>query len=156
MRSSEPGRKVEVTPEDGRRSLLQHAVDNANAARARYGPHIGLSEIEAMLGDPTIVRYPTRLAYDSTGIDAGMFARALPCGPEPRDGFLLHVHPHFAGRSNDLPLLIAYHLVSINYGEIANHEVAEQFGAALLGLSVEDYYRQLCGLADELEPPKSC
>ncbi len=142
--------KVTVDAESGHRSLIDHAVSKAVAARARFGPEIGMAEIRAMLQDTNCVRYPTHLAFDTVGIDPGMFAYAQQCGSVPGDGFVLHVHPHFQNRPEDLPALIAYHLVVINYGEIANASVAESFGAALLGLELEDYYQRLCGLADEL------
>jgi hypothetical protein len=58
------------------------------------------------------------------------------------------VHPHYEHHTDVLPLLITYHLVSVNYGDIATHEEAELYGATLLGLPVEEYYRRLCELAD--------
>jgi hypothetical protein len=41
--------------------------------------------------------------------------------------------------------------VLVNYGEFATSDDAETFGAAALGLSKEDYYRLVCGLADQLD-----
>ena len=150
-----PNEKIKVTEEDGLRSLLDHAVNKAIEARARYGSGLGLAEIQAMLGDASVVRYPTRIAFDTVGLEPGMFAIAQQCGAAPADGFVLNVHPYFEGREQDLPLLIAYHLVAVNYGEIAGREVAECFGAALLGLEVEEYYQRLCALVDELEGPST-
>jgi hypothetical protein len=40
----------------------------------------------------------------------------------------------------------------VNYGEIVSHEEAELFGATLLGMDVEEYYRALCDLADGVPP----
>ena len=143
--------KVEVSDAGGHRSLLEHALDKARNARAHYGPDLGLAEMHAMLVDGYVVRYPTRVEFDTVGLEAGMFASLQQCGSTPGDGFVLHVHPHFEDRAEDLPLLIAYHLVTVNYGEIADREVAERFGAALLGLETEEYYQRLCALADELD-----
>ena len=42
-----------------------------------------------------------------------------------------------------VPLLVAYHLVRVNYGEIAGPEAAEVFGATLCGMDVDDYYAAL-------------
>ena len=60
------------------------------------------------------------------------------------------MHPLFENRPDDLPLLVAYHVPSINYLDVATHVEAELFGAALLGLSVDDYYARLCELADSI------
>ncbi|MCA8977708.1 MAG: hypothetical protein KDC98_23490 [Planctomycetes bacterium] len=143
-------RRPEITAEGGHRSLLDHAAEKAALARSRFGPDIGYERVRAMLQDSTVVRYPTRLAFAIDGLEPGMFAIARPLGERPADGFVINVHPHFEGRDDDLPLLIAYHFVAINYGEIADATVAELFGATLLGLGVEDYYERLCALADEL------
>lgn len=144
--------RVKVDAEGGHRSLLDHATSKAAEARARLGPEIGYEEVLGLLEDTSLVRYPTRLVFDTVGIESGMFAYMQQCGSSPGDGFVLHVHPHFESRHEDLPLLIAYHLVAVNYGEVADGAVAESFGATLLGLEVEDYYQRLCTLADELEP----
>ena len=50
-----------------------------------------------------------------------------------------------------VPLLVLYQLVLVNYGAFAAAEDAETFGAAALGLSKDQYYQILCGLADELQ-----
>ncbi len=48
-------------------------------------------------------------------------------------------------------MLIAYHLVVPNYGDIAGADEAELFGATLLGLEVHDYYQALCAASDEVK-----
>ena len=56
-----------------------------------------------------------------------------------------------------LPLLIAYHIVCINYGDIAADEDALAYCAALNGLDEETCYQHLCAFADELGPaPGAC
>jgi hypothetical protein len=50
-----------------------------------------------------------------------------------------------------VPLLVLYQLVLVNYGTFASPDDAETFGAAALGLTKDQYYYVLCGLADELE-----
>jgi hypothetical protein len=143
--------RIEVDAEGGHRSLMEHATNKALDARARIGPDIGYSDLLALLQDASVVRYPTRIAFDTVGLQAGMLAYAQQCGSVPGDGFVLHVHPHFEGRSEDLRLLISYYLVSVNYGEVADAAVAECFGATLLGMDIEEYYQRLCSLADELD-----
>jgi hypothetical protein len=50
-----------------------------------------------------------------------------------------------------VPLLVLYQLVLVNYGAFASSDDAETFGAAALGLARDEYYGTLCRLADELE-----
>jgi hypothetical protein len=141
--------KRSPTEADGRRALRDHVVDRALAARARHGAPIDAAAFRRLLEDRELVRYPTTLEFSAAELRPGEFACALPAGERPADGFRLIVHPRFRGRDDLVPLLAAYHLVTVNYGDIASHEEAELFGAALLGLDVESYYRMLCGFADE-------
>ncbi|RMH13718.1 MAG: hypothetical protein D6695_03240 [Planctomycetota bacterium] len=71
-------------------------------------------------------------------------------GEHPKQGFCLFLHPHFETRPDTWAALIAYHIPSINYGEIVTHEEAEFFGATLLGMDVETYYQTVCALADSM------
>ncbi len=136
--------------EDGKQALHGHVCDKAAAAHEKYGPSIDWDTFQRMLDDPLVVRYPTTIAFDSQPLQPGEFAFVQPRGEQPAEGFQLFIHPHFRDRPDALPLLIAYHLVRVNYGEIATHEEAELFGATLLGLEVDAYYQAVCRLADEL------
>ncbi len=142
--------------EDGRRALRDHVIEKALSAREKYGGEIDYAAILQILDDREIVRYPVSLDFDSTPLEPGEFAYMRALGSRPADGFCLHVHPRFRDRDEALPLLIAYHLVCANYGEVATHEEAELFGASLLGRSVDDYYQAVCGLADELSTGSQC
>ena len=139
-----------LTEEDGRRALRDHAAEKGAEGRAKAGGRVGWAELSALLEDRSVVRYPTRVVFDDRPLEPGEFAWARPLGERPSDGFEIVVHPYFRDREEDLPLLVAYHLVAVNYGEIATREEAEAFGAALLGLEVDDYYERVCRLADEL------
>ncbi len=139
----------ELTEQDGRIALRDHVEEKAREARRKYGS-AGWPQLQAMLDDRAVVRYPTEIRFDAGPLQAGEFAHAAMLGNHPGDGYCLYVHPSFEGRSEDLPLLVAYHLVCVNYGDIVTAEEAELFGAALLGMDVEAYYQRLCQLADEL------
>ena len=89
------------------------------------------------------------LMIDATTVLMGV----TPRGEQPSDGFVRVVHPHFEGRSEDLPLLLAYHVVAINYLDVATRAEAELFGATLLGMRVDEYHGRVCELADELPAP---
>lgn len=136
------------TEQDGRQALRDHLLEKACPARARYGPSIGADEIVSILSDREVVRYPTVLRFDDTNLMPGEFAHAEAVGEHPADGFCLYVHPCFEPMRDVWPLLIAYHIPPINYGEIVEAEDCEVFGAALLGLETGAYYAKLCELAD--------
>ena len=139
-----------LTEEDGLRSLRDHIVEKANAARIKYGLYIDAETILKILDDRAVVRYPTGLRFDEDSLLPGEFAQALPLGEHPQEGFCIYVHPWFENQKEIWPLLIAYHLVRVNYGEVAGADEAELFGATLLGLEVETYYQALCELADSI------
>ncbi len=146
----------QLTEEDARESLRNHILVKTAEARTKYGipdgAAVGLEQIRAMLEDSEVVRYKTRVSFDAGALEAGEFAFAEPAGEHPSDGFTLHIHPALERCPDDLPLAIAYHIVTINYGEIAGSTEAELFGANLLGLDVDDYYQRLCAIADSLPP----
>jgi hypothetical protein len=131
----------------------EHLRAKAAAARARYGPAIDAAALTRLLADRDVVRWPTELSFDARPLQAGEFAYPQPLGFHPSDGFCLFVHPHFEPRPMDLPLLVAYHIPSINYGGIVEPRHAELYGATLLGLDVEAYYQALCALADSIPRP---
>ena len=139
-----------LTAEDGALALRDHASRKAEEARLRYGLYIDADAILKMLNDREVVRYPAGLRFDATPLEPGEFAWPMPLGDTPDEGFCVFVHPAFESRPDVWPLLIAYHIPTINYGEISDETVAEAYGANLLGLSTEDYYRALCELADSL------
>ncbi len=138
------------TEQDGRLALRDHIVDRAAEARERHGPEIDAESIMRVLDDRKAVRYPVGVRFDAEPLEPGEFAWPMPLGEKPSDGFCLFIHPHFERRPGAWPLLISYHIPTINYGEIVTAGDAELFGATLLGMDVETYYRALCALADEL------
>ncbi|MCP3902218.1 MAG: hypothetical protein GY715_01170 [Planctomycetes bacterium] len=141
-----------LTEEDGRRALREHLVDRAQRARVKYGLYMDHDVMRRLLEDREFVRYPTELVFDAAALDPGEFAHAEPIGATPADGFRLVVHPWFETQLENLPLLVAYHIIDINYGDIATAAEAELFGATLLGLEVEAYYEALCELTDSIPP----
>ena len=143
-----------LTEEDAREALSDHAVKKAAELRARCGGRVGWAELVTLIEDHGAMRYPCKVAFGEDALQPGEFAWPQPLGERPQDGFVLWLHPHFEGRDADCVLLAAYQLVAVSYGEIANHEVAELFGATLCGLERESYYARVCALADELSGDK--
>lgn len=140
----------QLTAEDGKEALRDHLERKAIEARLKHGFYIDADAIVRMLSDRDIVRYPVGIRFDAQSLDAGEFAWAAPIGEHPSDGFCLFMHPWFEDQPDAWPLLIAYHIPSINYGEIVGSDDAEVFGAALLGLDCETYYQALCELCDSI------
>jgi len=143
-----------VSEQEGRESLVGHAAERAGEARSVYGgrePGLGMEQLAELLEDRRFVRYPVRLDFDGSLLEPGEFAfpEAVEDG-NPSAGFVIHVHPEFQSKPAAVPLLVAYHLVRVNYGEIAGPEAAEMFGATLCGMAVDDYYAALCRHADLL------
>jgi hypothetical protein len=62
----------------------------------------------------------------------------------------MYVHPFFLTQLPQVPYLVLYQLVVVNYGEFASADDAETFGAAVLGISRDEYYQALCEMADQL------
>jgi len=139
-----------LSEEDGRIALREHVVEKAMDARLRHGLYIDAEQMVRVLDDRAVVRYPVGIRFDAEGLEAGEFAWPMPLGDSPSKGFCLFIHPCFEDQPDAWPLLIAYHIPTINYGEIATHEEAELFGATLLGLEQDEYYKALCELTDSI------
>jgi len=140
-----------LTAEDGKRALLHHVVEKALDLREKYGNFIDYETLLKILKDHDCVRYPTRLEFNSQPIDEGLFAVTDPVSAEdPSQGYIIYVHEHFKDRLDDVPALVLYHLVVVNYGDVATKEEAELFGATVLGMEKEEYYQLLCHLTDQI------
>ena len=141
---------IRPTEEDGRLSLRDHALERAARARVALGPPTDAARFARLLSDRSLVRYPTSVLFDATHLEPDEFAWAMPLGDHPKDGFVIVIHPRFQGRPELWPLLAAYHLPTINYGEIVDAETCEAFGAELFGMEVNAYYAKLVLAADEI------
>jgi hypothetical protein len=139
------------SPHDVRQSLNVAAAATGAGVYEKYGPRIGWAHLLQILEDRTCTRYPCQIVFDAGPLEAGEFAHPVPRGDRPEDGFSMYVHPWFMTQLEQVPLLVLYQLVLVNYGAFAAAEDAEAFGAAALGLSKDKYYQVLCGLADELQ-----
>lgn len=137
-----------ITEKNASEAFTNHLVDKANAARLAYGLYIDYETILRMLDDRNIVRYPVQIEFDSRQLQGHEFAYPKAIGFHPSDGYCLFIHERFRNQPENLPILISYHIPSINYGSIVDPQHAEAYGAALMGIDVETYYRALCELAD--------
>jgi hypothetical protein len=144
-----------AAPPDARQSLNASAAAIGTEICDKYGPRIGWNQLLQLLKDRSCVRYPCQIVFDAAPLQAGEFAHPVASGDHPADGFTIYVHPLFMMQLDQVPLLVLYQLVLVNYGAFASPDDAETFGAAALGLTKDEYYHALCGLADELEQPAS-
>jgi hypothetical protein len=140
----------QLTIDDARQSLTAHLAAKGAELYERYGPRLGWEALQRVLHDPACVRYPCEIRFESAPLESGEFAWPSPNGADPEAGFTIYVHPYFQSRLDHVASLVLYQLVRVNYGEFAAADDAETFGAAALGLAKEDYYAELCRLADEL------
>jgi len=140
------------TPAEARSSLAEHVAAKGEEVRRKYGPSIGWTELQRILADRDLVRYPCQLVFDGTKLQPGELAYPEPKGERPEDGFTLCVHPYFSLDPRRVPWVALYQLVAVNYGPFASSDEAEIFGSAALGIDRETYYSGLCALADELDP----
>ncbi len=147
---------TQLTADDARQSLTTHVAAKGLEINEKYGPRIGWPELLRILEDRACVRYPCAIEFAAEPLLPGEFAHPTPKGNRPEDGFTMFVHPLFAAERDQVPLLVLYQLVLVNYGEFASAEDAETFGAAALGLAREDYYQALCQMADRVELPAGC
>jgi hypothetical protein len=140
----------QLTADDAKLSLNAHVAAKGAELRAKYGPVIGWPELLRMLDDRSCVRYPCEIVFDAAPLRAGEFAHPVAKGERPEDGFVMYVHPLFQAELDRVPSLVLYQLVLVNYGEFASAHDAETFGAAVLGLPKDDYYRMLCAMSDRI------
>jgi hypothetical protein len=140
----------QLTVDDARQSLTTHLAEKGQQIYLHYGPEIGWNDLLQILEDRSLVRYPCEIVFDAKQLQPGEFAVAIAKSDQPEDGFTIFVHPYFALDPNQVPALVFYHLVVVNYGEFASSDDAETFGAATLGLLKEEYYNHLCNTADEI------
>lgn len=140
----------QLTLDDARQSLTTHVASKGEEIHSKYGPRIGWNELLRILDNRVFVRYPCKIVFDAGSLLEGEFAHPDMTGASPEEGFAIFVHPYFATQLERVPYLVLYQLVLVNYGEFASSDDAEIFGAEALGLSKEEYYRTICGMADEI------
>ena len=142
---------IKLTADDARQSLNAHVAAKGAEIRPKYGPTIGWTELQRLLADRACVRYPCEIAFDAGPLEPGELRVSHGEGRHARRrGLRLCVHPFFRTRLEQLPCLVLYQIVLVNYGEFASADDAETFGAGALGLTKDEYYERLCQLADEL------
>lgn len=145
--------RIQPTEEDGYEALRGHLVGRADACRAKYGierDQLSWTTFQEILKDSDIVRFPVEVVFTNEGLMKGEFAIPRPNGEKATEGFQLLIRPCFEGDDEALVTLALYHIPSVNYLDIVTHVEAELFGAAMLGIEIEDYYQRVCRHADRM------
>lgn len=134
----------------GQQSLRDHLVAQAIVAHQKHGP-LTADKLDAFLHDPECLRHPVRLVFEFGEMAMHQFAQPdIDWRNAEQDGRVLYIRPLLRDRPDLLPLAVAYMIPGINYGTIVSDEHCLLYGATLLGLMEEEYYAQLCRLADQI------
>jgi hypothetical protein len=132
----------------GEDSLKQRLVEQATYAHLKHGP-ITPDKLEALLQDPDCLRYPLRLVFEFGEMAMHQFAQPdLDCRNTEKDGRVLYLRPTLRERPDLVVLAVAYMLPVVNYGEIITDEHCLLFGATLIGLLEQEFYQQICAIAE--------
>lgn len=132
----------------GQQSLREHLVAQAIVAHQKHGP-LTADKLEALLHDPDCLRHPVRLIFEFGEMAMHQFAQPdIDWRNTEQDGRVLYVRPLLRERPDLLPLAIAYMIPLINYGDIITDDHCRSYGAMLLGMMEEEFYQQICELAE--------
>lgn len=135
----------------GEDSLKARLVEQAIAAHQKHGP-LTFEKLDALLQDSDCVRYPTRLVFEFGEMASHQFAQPdVDCRSLDEGGRVLYLRPALQSRPELVVLAVAYMLPLVNYGDVISDEHCLIYGATLLGLMEDEFYRQICGLADFVE-----
>lgn len=134
-------------------SLREHILAQAVVAHHRHAP-LNPDKVAALLRDPVCVRYRARILFELGDMATHQFVHP---GPRPgNDDMVLFVHPALADHPECLPAAVAYAIPQINYGDPVTDDHCLLYGAALLGMTVEEYYARLCAIADTVGATARC
>jgi hypothetical protein len=132
----------------GQDSLRDHLLAQAVVAHQKHGP-LTFDKLDALLNDPDCLRYPVRLVYEFGEMAMHQFAQPdLDHRNTEQAGRVLYLRPILRDRPDLVLLAVAYMIPLINYGDIITDEHCLRYGAALLGMMEDEFYRDICNLAD--------
>ena len=121
----------------------------AQRIRQEYG-NLDEAGLKKLLEDETYFPLPVEWRFDSSVIDDGAYALVLAVPEKRPEGFCIVLHDYFKDKAEDLVPLILYQLVIVLMGDLASHDDAESFGAIVMDMNKENYYRKICDLVDSI------
>jgi len=132
----------------GQESLREHLLAQAVVAHQKHGP-ITFDKLNALLHDPDCLRYPVRLVYEFGEMAMHQFAQPDIDYRNPEQaGRVLYLRPMLRDHPDKVVLAVAYMIPLINYGQVIGDEHCLAYGATLLGMLENEFYREICALAD--------
>ncbi|HNC99999.1 MAG TPA: hypothetical protein PKW90_27990 [Myxococcota bacterium] len=134
----------------GRDSLRDHVLAQAAVARHKHGP-LDAGRLDALLQDPECLRHPTRLVFEFGPMALHQLGEPDVDWRDPEGrGRVIHLRPALRDNPDGRVLATVYLIPVVNYGSTVTDALCLAYGAILLGLEEEEYYRRLCLLADSL------
>lgn len=133
----------------GEDSLILRLREQGQEAREKHGA-LSPSNIETVLSDIDCVRYPTRLVLEFGEMAMHQFAHPdADIRDESGQGRVIYIRPILGKRPDLMALAVSYMIPVINYGDkMIGDEHCQVYGAALMGMTEEIYYKAICDLAD--------
>jgi hypothetical protein len=132
----------------GEDSLREHIAGQAVVAHHKHAP-LTFAGLDALLADPECLRYPTRLVFEFGEMAAHQFAQPdLDHHNSEEQGRVLYLRPLLRDRPDLILLAVAYMIPAINYGKVVTDEHCLRYGATLLGMTEEQFYKAICDMAD--------
>jgi len=132
----------------GQQSLREHLLAQAGVAHQKHAP-LTAEKLERLLQDPDCLRHPVRLVFEFGEMAMHQFAQPdIDWRNTEQDGRVLYLRPLLREHPGLLPLAVAYMIPLINYDEIISDEHCLLYGATLLGITEDEFYKALCRLAD--------
>jgi len=128
--------------------LWAHADSTAERIIALLGGPLSSNNITRFLEDEACLRYPTRLLFTEEGLSAHQFAQPVFYTEGAGRRCMLHIHPRYESYREAVPYLVAYMAALIMYGDAADSDLCEHLGAMLVKQEREQFYTDLCALAD--------
>ena len=129
-------------------ALNQHAIEAAERTLAALGGKLDGEKLETFLSNRTCLRLPTELCFDGLGLDAHQFANPDFLTENGVRRCLLHIRSQYEVLPDTHAYIVAYMTAAINYGAAASEGLCEQYGAILMGMTVDDFYAAICRIAD--------
>jgi len=132
----------------GQNSLHEHILAQAIVAHQKHGP-LTAAKLDALLYDPDCLRHPVRIVFEFGEMAMHQFAQPdIDWRNTEQDGRVLYVRPLLRDHPKLVVLAVAYMIPLVNYGSIITDVHCLHYGAALLGVMEDEFYRDICQLAD--------
>ena len=141
-----------LSPEEleklGQESLREHLLAQAVVVHQKHGP-VTFEKLEVLLNDPDCLRYPVRLVYEFGEMAMHQFAQPdVDHRNREQNGQVLYMRPMLRDHPGKVVLAVAYMIPLINYGQIISDHHCLAFGATMLGMLEQEFYREICAVAD--------